>query len=338
MPPKTGLRYQLFQAVGVDTTKQSVKLVQAPPIQKHEKGHFNIPVEGGLVQADLIYMRKDPKGYDYILTVVDVATRKMDAIPLRGRTGYDVIEGFEQVFKNGYISEAIDILHTDPGGEFNNKDFHEYMKDAGIEVRHSMTARKGQTGIVEYTNSLITKALGTKITSDEIEDNQAYDEYNWSELLPKIVKVLNEPGNLKVPNIRRMFDPPRTTAKELEDRLEENAVVHVKLQQPMDHMAKTNAKLTGRFRDGDIRFNKTVTHITHVVIVPDQPIRYVVAGINNASFIRKELLVATPAETEAYNAKKPKPVPTQPAVPIDLATHRGPVTRGAAKRTGTKIG
>src|ERR1044071_6867737 len=100
-----GLKFQLYKAVGIDNPeKPSVRLTEAPIIKNKDKGKFMVLRKYGVVMADLIYMKPDPKGYNYILTVVDVATRSMDAIPLKGRESYDVIEGFEQIFKHKYIT------------------------------------------------------------------------------------------------------------------------------------------------------------------------------------------------------------------------------------------
>jgi transposase InsO family protein len=334
---KKGLKFQLFDAVGVNKEKQSVKMTEAPTIKTKEKGKFMVFKKNAVVQADLIYMRPDPGGYKYILTVVDVATRAMDCIALKGRESMDVIEGFEQIWKHKYITKDIQILYTDPGTEFKNKQFHEYMEEKRIVVRHTMTARKGQMGVVEYFNHLITNTVGTKMTSEELETGEEYNA--WAEMLPKIVKVLNNKENLKTPNLSDFFKEPRTTLKEVNDRLAVGTVVHVRLQAPKDHLADTNNKLTGGFRNGDVRWEKAVTEIDNVIMLPNQPIRYMVKKYNNVSFMRKELLLADETTTQQHRTNNPNipPEPPAPKVPINLETHKGPVTRAMAKKTGTVL-
>lgn len=296
---KTTLKNQLFKAINIDRTQQSVKMTEAPLIKGKEKGKFAVP-KYGILQADLIYMKAgDEKGFKYILTVVDVATRKMDAIPLRGREGYDVIEGFEQIWKHKYLTkDGIDSIYTDSGSEFKNKDFKEYMADLGIDTFTTMTARHQQMGIVEYTNHLITQALYTKMTSEELVSGEPNSE--WVELLPILVKTLNAEDNQKVTKIKTLFAPPRTTNAELDARLAIGTVVHVRLQQPQDHMKDKNNRLHGGFRNGDIRWEKDVTEIVNIVVSPNQPIRYLVKKYNNVSFIRKELLLASESEIANY--------------------------------------
>ena len=318
------LKYQLFEAVSIDKDKQSVKLTEAKNIHAKDKGKFSVVGKFAVVQADLIYMKPDPNDYHYILTVVDVGTRRMDAEPLRGRTETDIEEGFNEIFKRKNITTQIETLYTDPGTEFKNKAFHEFMNKMGVDVRHTMTGRKNQMGIVEYFNHLITKTLYTKMTSQEIDTKDEFNE--WSELLPKIVKVLNDKENLKNPKAKEFFKDPRTTLRQLEDRLKVGDIVHVRLNQPIDHLKEKNNKLHGGFRNGDIRWEQSLTEIVNVLILPDQPIRYLVKKYYNVSFIRKELLLATPEEIQKYKESN-KPVEVQQRQEPQQLPESGPITR-----------
>lgn len=286
-----GIGDDLRKALSISREKHTVKMTEAPTIKKTETGKFAVPAKFAVVQADLIYMKPDKKGYNYILTVVDVSSRAMDAIPLRGRESEDVIEGFEQVWKHKYIDqEKMIFLYTDPGSEFKNDKFHKYMEEFGIKVRHTMTARKNQTGIVEYYNGILTKYLGQKATSEELETGNDYD--NWSEGLPKMVEVLNKKEYEKTPKLSEFFGEPKV--KPNEKLLNEGDVVHVRLQQPIDHMVDTKkVKLHGGFRSGDLRWEKGTTTIDRVLLYPHQPVRYMVRKYNNVSFLRKELLLAS---------------------------------------------
>ena len=326
----TSLKYQLFKAVSIDKDKQSVKLTEAPAILRRDKGKFSVVGKFAVVQADLIYMKPDPNDYHYILTVVDVGTRRMDAEPLRGRTETDIEEGFNEIFKRKNITTQIETLYTDPGTEFKNKAFHEFMNKMGVDVRHTMTGRKNQMGIVEYFNHLITKTLSTKMTSQEIDTKDEFNE--WSELLPKIVKVLNDKENLKNPKAKEFFKDPRTTLRQLEDRLKVGDIVHVRLNQPIDHLKEKNNKLHGGFRNGDIRWEQSLTEIVNVLILPDQPIRYLVKKYNNVSFIRKELLLATPEEIQKYTESN-KPVEVQQRQEPQQLPESGPITRSMRRKT-----
>jgi hypothetical protein len=300
-----GINDDLKQALNIDKNKMSVKMLEAPTIRKNEHSTYAVPTKFSVVQADLIYIKEESQGYKYILTVVDVASRKMDAIPLKGRTHKHVIAGFEKVWKRkNIIRDQVKHLVTDPGSEFRNGVFHDYMEDQGITVRHTMNARKNQTGIVEYYNGIIMKNLGLKMTSEELDNDHDYSD--WAQDLEKIVEVLNKGKYEKESKISDFIGQPKIGKNE--KLLEVGTVVHVKLQQPINHRVDDKKdRLHGGFRAGDLRFEKDTTKIKLVVINPKQPIRYMVEKYNNVSFLRKELLV---------NTGQPQNVPVQQNVPV----------------------
>jgi len=319
-----GLKKDLLEALKVDREKKSVKLTEAPTITKNDTGKFAVPRKFGMLQADLIYIKEETDGYKYILTVVDVASRKMDAIPLKGRTHNDVIGGFEQVWKNKHIDrDCVKYVYTDSGSEFKNKTFQDYMDDHGIIVRFTMTARKNQTGIVEYYNGIITKHLGQKMTSEELENGQDYS--NWAPDLKKMVNVLNKKEYEKEVKISDFVGEPKVNKNE--KLLEIGTSVHVRLQQPIDHnVDDKKARLHGGFRSGDLRWEKQTTKINNVLIYPKQPVRYMVEKYKNVSFIRKELLVANEEQPREEQPREEQPV-QQPTGPSEIA-----------RRTRSKVG
>lgn len=310
-----GLHDELQQALNIDKNKHTVKMTEAPKINRKDMGRFAVPTEMAHVQADLMYVKKDDEGHQYVLTVVDVATRKTDAIPLKGRTAKHVIAGFEQVWKNKIFDpKKIQYLYTDPGSEFKNKEFHEYMdENHAITVRHTMTARKNQTGVVEKRNGVLGKYLYQKMTAQELEDGHINTD--WVIDLEKIVKILNKKEYLKEQKMSDFVGEPKVKPKET--LLEVGTRVHVRLQQPVDHFVDDKKQLLhGGFRHGDLRWEKQTTEISNVITVPNQPVRYMVKKYKNVSFIRKELLVAEeqqPKQQEAENKPKTNRYPNMVA-------------------------
>ena len=86
---------RLYNVAGIDKDNINVKLTQKNPYKS--KSHFAPFSENNEIQADLIYMPID-KGYKYILTVVDIASKVIDAQPLKDRSSDDVIYGFDKIF------------------------------------------------------------------------------------------------------------------------------------------------------------------------------------------------------------------------------------------------
>lgn len=121
---------------------------------------------------------------------------------------------------------------------------------------------------------------------------------------------MNQSEHLKEPKVSDYFKDPKFTNEPL---LEEGTKVHVRLQQPIDHTVDNKKiRLHGGFRAGDLRWEKQPTTIKNVIIVPNQPVRYITEKYNNVSFLRKELLLVSdyvPDEEPKQITTKPKPKP-----------------------------
>lgn len=290
MPPKSKLFDKLYEAVGLNKQQDhDVKLLEPP--KNKRGGKFNVMFPS-MFQADLIYMPED-QGFNYILDVVDVSTHDVDAEPLVGRTTDHIIQGFERIFKRKYIKrETMKFLYTDNGSEFANAEFETYCKQNDIIHRMSRPYRKNQTGVVEYMNGLFTKVLGTSMTVGELR----MEERNtvWVKHLPNIIKTLNE--NRREPKkIREFFHDP--VIKPSDTDLKEGDYVHIVLEKPVDAITEQNTNAT-KFRHGDLRYTKKVYKIVLITSYPSQPMRYMVEGYKNVSFLRGELVKATQTNQE----------------------------------------
>jgi transposase InsO family protein len=78
--------------------------------------------------ADLIDMKKFSKvinGYVYILNVIDTFSKFVWAVPIKNKDGVTVSKAFEKIIKSAETSnhKPPNLLHTDKGTEFENKQF-----------------------------------------------------------------------------------------------------------------------------------------------------------------------------------------------------------------------
>ena len=295
MPPKKREYFKkLLGAVGVDRENDhDAKLFEAPKAPKREGKFLNfLP---SIYQADLIFMPNDG-GFQYVLDVVDLATKAIDAEPMTGKTSNHVIQAFESIFRRPYIKrESMRYLYTDAGSEFCNDEFDTYMKQNDVIHRVTRVGRKNQMGVVEYFNGVITKVLGAKIGVDEIRFE---DRGEWKRYLPNVIKAMNE--NKKEPQkISEFFKPPIVNDSDLD--LKVGDYVHVKLEEPRD--AITNEKFNAKkFRNGDLRYSREVHKIVDIKILNNQPVRFVLEGIGNATFMRYELVKATDTHADEMRA------------------------------------
>lgn len=136
-------------------------------------------------QADLIDYNFNPytkfnEGYNYILTVIDVFSRKAWAIPIKNKSGKTVTEAMEKVIK---INTPLK-LQTDKGKEFENSNFKKLMQSYAIN--HFFTKTTKKCAIVEIFNKTLKNKLHQHMTRigkyryiDSVDD--AVNSYNNTE-------------------------------------------------------------------------------------------------------------------------------------------------------------
>ena len=79
-------------------------------------------------QADLVDMQsfaRDNKGIKFLLTVIDVLSKRAWPVPLKNKTSVEIIKAFEKNFKEGRKPEKLQI---DAGSEFMNCQFQTFLK------------------------------------------------------------------------------------------------------------------------------------------------------------------------------------------------------------------
>ena len=123
-----------------------------------------------LQQADILYLPTSQFGYKYALVVVDVATSKMDAIPLKNKTPQDIITALKKVYITHNILEFPFVLQFDNGTEFKG-DLKTYLNEQGVSVRYTKTNRHRQNAIVEARNKILG-ALILKSSNDRIRNKK----------------------------------------------------------------------------------------------------------------------------------------------------------------------
>lgn len=110
-------------------------------------------------QADLVEMipfSKENNGYNYILMVIDVFSKRAWAKKLKNKTGKEVTAAMSSIFSE-YPNHIPKNIHTDEGKEFYNQNFQELMKKHGIN--HYSTYSKMKASIVERFNRTILNKL-----------------------------------------------------------------------------------------------------------------------------------------------------------------------------------
>ena len=80
--------------------------------------------------ADLVNISSHNDGYRYLLTCIDVFTKRVWAVPTKTKSGREVSRAFEKILTDGYKP---DMVQSDKGTEFLNSTFQSMLKRQDIK-------------------------------------------------------------------------------------------------------------------------------------------------------------------------------------------------------------
>ena len=124
--------------------------------------------------------------------------------------------------------------------------------------------------LVERKNQLLGSIISQIQAHEELKTGKT--NRNWVKLLPEIVNQINQ--NLPRPLTEAKYpDPIITTSNK--NLIPIGSKVLTKLEQPEDIHGK---KLIGRFRAGDIKWNKTPQTVNNIILKSGQPPLYQVGN------------------------------------------------------------
>ncbi|TKR73909.1 hypothetical protein L596_021154 [Steinernema carpocapsae] len=188
----------------------------------HRPRHVNFPRNkvkaAGLythLEADICDFQKlkeSNDGYAYALTVVDVASRQVFAFPLKTKSPKEVRKAFEKLHSEHGVYFM--FCYTDSGKEFLGKEMQDFFKTHNI---HHGTAKNQavKASIVERFNRTLKERIYKYFTSTGYENR-------WIDVLPKIVKAINEsvnrttgyaPASINAQNFEKLFKSEQKDTK-----------------------------------------------------------------------------------------------------------------------------
>lgn len=263
------------------------KLFEKPKKDKGiEATTFSHVAEGYYQQADLLFLPND-RGYQYCLVVVDQGSRKVDAVALKSKNSNEILQAFKKIYNNNILDKP-QILRTDSGSEFKNDVVINGLDKMGITLSFAKAGRHRQVALVERKNQTIGKVIHKIILHDTLSSGN--DSSAWVEILPKIVKAINN----RVVESNKKTTKPKSYANPKLELIDIGQKVRVMLDNPRDI---TGAKLTGRFRSADIRWDPKERTIINVLLKPDQPPMYQLDG-ENIGYTRNQLQLISRNETK----------------------------------------
>jgi len=249
--------------------------------------HTTAPKENAVQQADLLFLPNDD-GYKYLLVVVDIATRRTDAEPLKTKDSSEVKKALQKIYKRKILKQPL-RLEVDSGKEFMG-DFKKYY-DTLLDLVKKVVGRHRQQSVVETKNYQIGKILNTRMLTEEVNNN--ITSRSWVDILPEVIKSINKYLSYQATDTD--VDTPIRTNLFTSKILPVGTKVRIQLDNPQSY---TEGKpLTGKFRSGDIRWSKTSHVITQFYLRPNQPPMYQLDNDKRVAYTKYQLQVVKSDET-----------------------------------------
>lgn len=187
-PASYGGVAKLSKASGISLKKTKEWLMGEDTYTLHKPVRRNFPRRkvlsygiGELMQCDLLDVSKyasQNKNVRYLLTAIDVFSKKGYAIPVKRKNADALVEAFKKLFKK---AKNVINLQTDEGGEFYSAKVRALFKQRGIHHYHSYSAHK--SSVVERYNRTIRGRLHRLFTHR--------GSYKYIDVLEKILNAYN---------------------------------------------------------------------------------------------------------------------------------------------------
>ena len=140
--------------LGIDWTDTLTDELHKPVKRKFEKRQVFAKNVDDIWAADLVdmqYYSRTNKGFKYLLMIIDVFSKYGWAIPLKNKTGGEIVRAFTELWDSG--QKPPKFLWTDKGREFENKQFHTLLEEKKVHMY--WTENEEKSSVVERWNRTI---------------------------------------------------------------------------------------------------------------------------------------------------------------------------------------
>lgn len=167
---------------------QTVNQIMRPIKKPKQFNSFRANYPREIYQMDIIvYNRYRYHNYQYILVVIDIYSRYMEARPMTNRNFNTIMDNFKSIVDSMGLPEMIQC-----DNEFNTNEFINYLKKNDISVRFSDPDEINKNPIVERVNGTIARQLQKiRLTTNK---------YDWYNYLSDVVENYNNTIHSTVKN------------------------------------------------------------------------------------------------------------------------------------------
>ena len=257
--------------------------------QPLKEGRDDIPkfqnfVKNNCHQADILFLPSN-RGYKYLLVIVDISTRLIDAEQLKDKNASSVVKAFKKIYNRDILDIPTNI-NCDSGTEFHGET-KEYFNNLNVNVTYADPNRHRQQGIVESANQRIGKIIFMMQSHQELQTKKQCKV--WVKFIRQIINDLNEDSNNKNKTQTKEISTVPIITENNKNILNINDKVRVKLDHPIDVYNKK--KLGGNFRAGDIKWTINVYKIKEVLLRPGFPPLYLTTKSKTTQYTPQQLQI-----------------------------------------------
>lgn len=165
------------------TTQQLVNEIHSPARRNYVRLRTEMRGINDTLQADFVDMvaySKHNRGYKYILTVINIFSKKAYARPLKNKSGIEVEAALENILDSmGY---TVKHIHTDRGKEFYNARVRSMLEKRDIQLYSTFTRMKA--AICERFNRTLKSRMWKYFSLRTTKE--------WLDILPKLIAEYND--------------------------------------------------------------------------------------------------------------------------------------------------
>ncbi|KMQ83116.1 hypothetical protein RF55_20884 [Lasius niger] len=175
-------RSTMLQKKNISKKQQLVKKLHAPARKNIPRRCVIVRGYDDLWQADVVEMRpyaRFNENHNYILTVIDVLSKYVWAVPLKSKSGNEMSETISKIIRDD--KRCPKNFQTDRGKEFYNANVQKLMKKHNIN--HYSTYSVMKASIVERFNRTLKNNMWKMFTLN--------GNYKWIDALPRLVAEYN---------------------------------------------------------------------------------------------------------------------------------------------------
>lgn len=135
-------------------------------------------------QIDLIDMSKyktKNSNYSWILTIIDLFTKKAYATKLKNKEGETITNAVKDWLNQEQLSPK--VLQSDRGGEFNNQNLKLLLQQRNIRQQLSLAHSPESQGGIERFNGTLKREINMYFTTN--------GNTKWIDVLPRLIKNYN---------------------------------------------------------------------------------------------------------------------------------------------------